>query len=105
MTGDAVERVLDSILQERGGASMFSTHALAAASALAHALVLMAEGDLSRAPALGALTALLPPVVKPEDRFDFSLLSDREVALLECLLSRACGELPRAEVEALASGV
>jgi len=77
MTGDAVERVLDSILQERGGASMFSTHALAAASALAHALVLMAEGDLSRAPALGALTALLPPVVKPEDRFDFSLLSDR----------------------------
>src|SRR5262245_57874943 len=89
------EAVLASIVEARGGRSCFTTETLAIASALAHLLVGLGDGDVAGAQSVTALLALLPPRVEhPGKPWNLELLSDRQLTILERLQAIATGEAP-----------
>ncbi len=96
-TATSFESVLDSVIAERGGRVAFSLSALAAASALAHALVALANGDATGAASIGPLTAMLPPLaeaVPEQPKPDLTLLDMKELRQLERISEKAHGREP-----------
>jgi hypothetical protein len=78
------ESVRDGIIAEHGGRACFSVAQLAVASALARAIVALADGNTAAASSIPALTAMLPLKLKVEaqatpsilEKYDLTQLSD-----------------------------
>jgi hypothetical protein len=79
--------VLASIIEARDR-SAFTTETLAIASAVAHLLVAVGDGDVVGAASIASLSALLPKPRAPETA-DLAKLSDSEFNILAGLLAKA----------------
>jgi hypothetical protein len=91
MSNDAAV-ILAELITERGGRPAFNAVGLAAARALAQ--ILAATEPPPRA-AIAALVGLMPPCrPTPQERWDLTKLTDRELRRLEYLARRACGQEP-----------
>ena len=89
------QALLDRIINERGGASMFDATALGVAKRLA--MMLASDGDGS-AVAIKQLCELLP-AKSDAPAYDLSLLSDRQLEQLDALLAVASGLKPPSPAE------
>jgi hypothetical protein len=69
------DEVLLSIFDARGGADNFTAEQRSIASALAHAMIAAAAGDLQAADKISDLSAKLPGVPPPKEAFDIAKLS------------------------------
>jgi hypothetical protein len=87
LSGDEAE-LLDAILRERGGIETFSVVGLAVAKSLASALLANAPPGI-----IAGLSAMLPvPTPKIDgDKWDLTLLSNKQLDHLEYLCNIACG--------------
>jgi hypothetical protein len=91
------ETVLAAIVEARGGAGAFTVETLAIASAVAHLLVGIGDGDAAGAASVATLTAMLPANADPSPPVDLARLSDRELAALERLIEIGTCVKPRRE--------
>src|SRR5258705_10544036 len=87
---DGFEVVYQALCDERGGDAL----SVVDRAIVRQAAMLLSQDDASQAARVPDLLAVLPARVERKERYDYTRLNDRQLAILETLLMIAAGEAP-----------